>query len=99
MRGDHLAGLLEMLAAVVALEQNRVHFFAQCGDVRLQLDLPLCAQLLGVLIDPRPARVDVRAAALIGGHHPRARHMVRPRRIVKHPGEDDDVRGIGSDDA
>jgi len=33
---DHQASLLEVFASVIALEQNRVHFPAQRGDVRLQ---------------------------------------------------------------
>ncbi len=90
--------LLEVRAAVDALQQHHVDPLEELVDRPDDLDAVLLAQVLGEARDPVAAGGDVRTAARIGRHDPHAGQLGLRFRGVQEPGERGDVRGIQADD-
>src|SRR6266853_1816214 len=88
-----------MDAPVAALKQQPIHFGAECGNVRNDLDVVSLDQLLFKTIHAVAAGWNVGTAAFIRGNHACARHMFRIAIVVQYPREVDYVRCIGADNS
>ena len=56
-------------------------------------------ELSRVLVDPRAAAFNVRAAAFVSSYDASSGHVIGARGIVEYPRKRRDVRGVGTDDA
>src|SRR2546429_639392 len=88
-----------MDAPVAALQQQPIHFGAERGNVRNDLDVVGLDQLLFKTIHAVAAGWNIRTAAFIRGNHARSGHMFRIAIVVQYPREMDDVRCVCTDDS
>jgi hypothetical protein len=91
--------LVQMRTTIHGLQQHCIHCFAQRFDRINELDSPRVLELGGEPVDPRAALVHVGTAALEGGDHACARHVIRVLLVVKQPDEGRHMRRVGADDA
>lgn len=97
-RGESLAELFEVGAAVDAFDQNSVNVGREFRDRGVDFDTVFFDEILGVAIDAGGARFDIGAAAFEGCDDFPAGNVVGGGGVVEGFGKCDDVRGIEADD-
>ncbi len=97
VRGNHLPGLLQVPAAIVAFEQDAIHHGQESGDIRNDLNTIRIVYLFREALHARGALRNIRAATFVSRDNVKAGHKTGSGGIVEYPGEDRNVRGVGSD--
>src|SRR5712692_7567381 len=88
-----------MNAPVAALEQQPIHFGAERGNVRNDLDVVGLDQLVFKTVHAVAAGWNVGTAAFVCSHHAGAGHMFRIAIFVQYPREMDNMRCIRTDNS
>jgi hypothetical protein len=92
VRRDHLTRLIEVDAAIHALDEHGIDLRQQGRNVGHDFDVVLVGDLFREIIDAAGAAFNVLAAAFVGGDHLHALFVEGLR-------ESRDMRGVGADNS